>query len=70
MSEYIVTEGIESTWYYHISLEDKPIRSLCGKRTMRTSLPVKSWGIVTEHIGEKYCSECKKLMTEAENTKS
>jgi hypothetical protein len=65
--KFVVTEGIESTWHYHISLEDKPTRSLCGVRTMRTNLPMKSWGIVTEHIKEKYCNECRKLMNDLRN---
>jgi hypothetical protein len=62
MKNFIITEGIESTWHYHISFEDKPHISLCGRKTMRTNLPLKSWGIVSEHIGERYCKECKKLM--------
>ena len=63
-SKYVVTEGVESVWHYHISLNNKTNRSLCGKRTMITNLPMKSWGVVTDHIGERYCSECIKLMTE------
>jgi len=64
MSKYVITEGIESVWHYHISLKSKTTRSLCGKRSMVTNLPIKSWGVVTDHIKERYCSDCIKLMTE------
>lgn len=63
MKKYIVTEGVESTWYYHISEENSPTKSLCGKWVMRTNCRMDSWGFVSPHIGERYCAECRKLMT-------
>jgi hypothetical protein len=64
MSKYVITEGVESTWHYHISEEATPTRSLCDKWTMRTNLPMEKWGTVTEHIKEKYCSECYRIYKE------
>ena len=56
-SKILVTEGIESMWYYHLSKSDKPCQSLCGKSVMRTSVPFENWGIVG-HLKERYCKEC------------
>jgi len=58
--EIVITEGIGGTFYYHFSEKKKFIRSLCGKKTMTTALPVSSWGIKT-HLNERYCEECFKL---------
>jgi len=60
MKNYIVTEGVESTWHYHLSEEDDAIHSLCGKKTMRTSLGIEKWGTVT-HLKEKYCPTCLRI---------
>ena len=57
-----ITEGIESSWNYHISTDDYTT-SLCGKRTMLTSIPLLQWGFTPEnyHIPESWCEECGKL---------
>ena len=60
---FIVTEGIEGTWHYHISREECFTRSLCNERVMRTNMQLKDWGIVT-HLKEKYCPECLKFYQE------
>ena len=57
MKKYIITEGVESTFHYHLSDEKTPTRSLCGKWVMHTDLPMDTWGMVT-HLHERYCSEC------------
>lgn len=54
-----VTEGVESTWYYHLSDEDYT-RGLCGARTMLCGLSLEQWGTVG-HLHERYCGECAKL---------
>ena len=52
--EYQITEGIESTWHYHLSPVGKDARGwqgcvqgLCGARTMLTLLPLDQWGTVS-----------------------
>lgn len=40
----IVTEGVESTWHYHLSYQSKFSKSLCGITVMHTSLPLDAWG--------------------------
>jgi len=56
--KYVVVEGVESTWHYHISTADNVTRSFCGRRTMITGLPLSAWGTVSPHIGERYCKAC------------
>jgi hypothetical protein len=55
---FIVTEGIESMWSYHISNDDNPYYSLCGKEVMPTHLSLKSWGIESKHIPKSFCYDC------------
>jgi hypothetical protein len=56
-----ITEGIESVWHYHFSNEKTPTIALCGAQTMRTLLPISSWGHVDSHINQKYCKLCQRL---------
>lgn len=59
---YIITEGVAGYWYYHISEEHNFMKSLCGKDTMKTSIPLKHWNnIEQEHIPIKFCKECDKI---------
>lgn len=54
-----IHENISGNYFYHIAIDDTP---LCGnKRTMRRELSLKSWGMESSHIGERYCKECSKL---------
>lgn len=53
-----ITEHISSNWVYHISHKETPNISLCGKRVMNSRKSFSQWGIVPEHIPEKYCKEC------------
>jgi hypothetical protein len=62
---YIITEGIEGYWHYHISHEKSFTKSLCGKQTMKCNLPEKGWG-VKSHLRERYCSDCINIMSCAE----
>jgi hypothetical protein len=63
--EYIVTEGIHGYWFYHISEKDNSIKSLCGKDTMPTSIPLENYGIKGDgHIPEKFCKECEEIYEE------
>ena len=55
--EFVITEGVEGYWHYHISHKDKFIKSLCGKDTMMTELTFSSWGFIG-HLKERYCKEC------------
>ncbi len=58
-----ITEGIESTWHYHLSHDDNTEKSLCGRLTMHTSIPLDRWGKTPPnyHIPEKWCAECQRL---------
>jgi len=56
-----IVEGVESTWYYHLSKKDNFTRSLCGARTMITSILPNSWGFRSPHIRQRYCKKCEEL---------
>ena len=60
-NKYVVTEGVEGTWYYHISHRGTPVKALCGVRTMATSLPITSFGLIKTHLKERYCGKCLNL---------
>ena len=60
MKDFIVTEGVQGTWYYHISKKNEFTKSLCGAHAMITSLPLSSWGIKSR-LGERFCDQCKSL---------
>jgi len=55
----VVKEGVEGYYRYHLAEQSKYL-SLCGKRVMNTSVPVRAWGTRT-HLGEKWCDRCKQL---------
>jgi len=57
----VVTEGVESTWYYHLSWADGRNRTaLCGASVFATLVPLTAWGHVG-HLRERWCSECRRL---------
>lgn len=56
----IISEGVEGYFFYHISPNDTPVKSLCGKLVMPTSIPLTTWG-TKGHLNERYCNECEKL---------
>lgn len=63
-----IVEGVESVWRYHLGTVEKTkfgykCNALCGRNVMQTSIPLKTWGMIS-HIGEKYCSECEKILKE------
>jgi len=55
-----VTEGIIGTWFYHLSEDEKPTRSLCGVQTMHTEVPLSAWGY-RGHLNERWCEKCKEI---------
>ena len=61
MIRLVITEGIESTWHYHLSESDNKTRALCGKQTMPTNFPITNWGLKDKHIGQCYCKKCEEL---------
>lgn len=57
-----VREGIESVWHYHLAIDNK---TLCGnEHTIFTSLPIKTWGMKSDHLSETYCKKCDKIAKE------
>ena len=58
-----ITERVESTWHYHLSHDNDFTRSLCGRRTMQTSLRLEQWDHTPRnyHIPERWCAECARL---------
>lgn len=60
---FVVTEGVEGYWYFHLSKPDKFTVSLCGRRTMQTGITRDFWGSVcgNKSIRYKWCEECAKL---------
>jgi hypothetical protein len=55
-----ITEGVRSTWYYHLSEAGTNITSLCGKQTMHTAIPLSAWG-VRGHLNERWCPQCAQM---------
>ena len=60
-----VTEGVGGTLMYHLSPEGTNSRSVCGAKTMHTSLPLSSWGVRSAHLNERYCQRCAAEATDA-----
>ena len=52
-----ITEGIEGSWHYHLSIPGTLSVSLCGARTMSCNLNKETWGFVG-HLNERFCEEC------------
>ena len=64
--KYQIRESIHGNFFYHVSLDNKP---LCGaETTMTTLLSILTWGKVT-HLNEKYCKECDKLFKKESESK-
>ena len=72
---FTVTEGVESTWHYHLSLwvrvsshtiGQPAVVALCGARVMPTSIPLKAWDTTPTdwHIPESWCKDCHRLRQE------
>jgi len=60
--DFSIHESLFGNWFYHIALNNVP---LCGaKNTMRRQLSLKSWGMRSPHIGERYCKVCEKIWIE------
>ena len=65
-AKYQVTEGVLGYWVYHLSHAGKHTVSLCGSRTMTTSLPIEKFGVGKAApdragINGRWCEECKRL---------
>lgn len=58
--DLIVTEDVEKCRFYHLSHRKNFTRSLCGKSTMITSLPLSEWG-KAGNLNERYCQECTRI---------
>ena len=52
-----ITEAISGVWFYHLSDVGTNAKSLCGARTMYTSMQLSQWG-KSGHLGERYCKVC------------
>ena len=66
MTEYAVTEGVAGYWHYHLSEKGKEYRSLCGRPTMRTSIPLHRFGLWqaapdSAMIKGRWCEACQKI---------
>ena len=60
-----VVEGIAGMWHYHLAPIGGPMtKSLCGKDTMLTHVPIDTWGF-RGHLRETYCRKCEELADEA-----
>ena len=62
---YEVTEGIESTWHYHLSIKGRHTFALCGRKTMKTSLPLAKFGVGKpapegSQLFGRWCAECQR----------
>ncbi|MBS0304960.1 MAG: hypothetical protein JSR43_06200 [Proteobacteria bacterium] len=63
-NELVVTEASDGYWSYHLSRRVSLMRSLCGKATLPTAIPVSAWGSKPEENLPKaptYCQACARL---------
>lgn len=62
----VVTEGVESTWHYHLShpKDGRETKALCGAQVMNTRIPISAWGC-KGHWSERWCATCKAIAKEA-----
>ena len=60
--KFIVTEGLEGIWYYHISRKDDSTKSLCGENVMYSNMSLDEWNTEPTHIPYKFCKRCQELM--------
>lgn len=58
--EIVMDEGVESMWVYHLKRNGE-FKALCGHQLLGDNLPLKNWGYVSSHIGEKYCKKCEEI---------
>lgn len=72
---FTITEDVESTWHYHLSLWVRAngakvgqpnVVALCGARVMPISIPLKAWDTTPPnwHIPESWCKKCDQLRQE------
>lgn len=66
--DLVVVEGVEGTWHYHLAREGSNHRALCGRRTMRTSVPLDAWDRTPPgyHIPERWCQRCHAMKDQGE----
>lgn len=62
---FVVSEGIEGRWNYHISRSDVKAVSLCGKTTMLTNIPLTAWNKTPKdyHLPETWCNKCEEMIS-------
>ncbi|MDE2613099.1 MAG: hypothetical protein KGL78_06620 [Burkholderiales bacterium] len=63
-NELVVTEVANGFWDYHLSRRASIMRSLCGKSTLPTAIPLSAWGAKMEENLPKapsYCPACARL---------
>jgi len=56
--KYEITEGVESVFHYHLSPVGNPFHSLCGRQTISREMPLKAWGMPSDHIPQSWCKQC------------
>ncbi len=56
-----IVESITGTWHYHIAQVGMEQSALCGKATMSSNAPWRTWGLKS-HLHESYCDNCVKFM--------
>ena len=64
----VISEGVAGYWHYHLSVEGRITRGLCGAETMYTSIPLERWGVKgPSHLPKSYtyCKECEKARDSA-----
>ncbi len=65
--DFVVDEGVESIYAYHIrrpgTHPEGGYLALCGRRLLGKQLPMDAWGY-RSHLHEKYCKECERLWKE------
>jgi len=63
-NELVVTEAANGFWDYHLSRRASLMRSLCGKSTLPTAIPVSAWEAQPQESLPKkpvYCRTCARL---------
>lgn len=68
VEDLVVAESVHGTYFYHLARQNATAQSLCGARTMATSMELSQWG-GRGHLNERYCTDCVQILPAGEASK-
>ncbi len=63
MTDFVIKEGVESVWRYHVAAPDD-YTAPCGARVMNSNFTIDRWGeeCANTMIHYKWCDKCKERL--------